>query len=61
MEQFIIPIPGGNSATISVPKGLAAEDWDMVKAMLDAYIQRLQSKAKKAEALAATNTGGTGQ
>ena len=49
IEEFIIPIPGGQSAVIRVPKGLEAEDWQMVKTMLDSYIQRMQAKAAKAK------------
>lgn len=44
-EEFSIPIPGKESAKIIIPKGLEAEDWDMLKDMLDAYISRLRKKS----------------
>ena len=43
-ERFTIPIPGKESATITVPKDLTAEDWDMLTIMLGAYIKRLQAQ-----------------
>lgn len=45
IEEFSIPIPGKDSAKIIIPKGLEAEDWDMLKSMLDAYISRLRKKS----------------
>lgn len=42
IENFTIPIPGKSSASISVPKNLTAEDWNMLKIILEAYIKRLQ-------------------
>lgn len=47
-EEFSIPIPGKESAKIIIPKGLEAEDWDMLKDMLDAYISRLRKKSMTA-------------
>lgn len=44
-EEFSIPIPGKASAKIIFPKGLEAEDWDMLKVMLDAYIKRLRKES----------------
>lgn len=48
VEEFSIPIPGKPSARIIFPKGLEAEDWDMLKAMLDAYIKRLRKESASA-------------
>lgn len=47
-EEFSIPIPGKASAKIIFPKGLEAEDWDMLKVMLDAYIKRLRKESMHA-------------
>jgi hypothetical protein len=47
-EEFSIPIPGKASAKIIFPKGLEAEDWDMLKIMLDAYIKRLRKDSADA-------------
>lgn len=44
IEKFVIPIPGKQSAVISVPKNLDDSDWGMLTTMLDAYIKRLQRK-----------------
>ena len=41
-ETFQIPIPGKESASIKIPKGLENEDWEMLKEMIDAYISRLK-------------------
>jgi outer membrane protein OmpA-like peptidoglycan-associated protein len=49
-EEFSIPIPGKASARIIFPKGLEAEDWDMLKLMLDAYIRRLRKESLSAAA-----------
>lgn len=39
--RFQIPIPGDKgTATIVLPKSLDADDWQMVKLMLDAYVGR---------------------
>ncbi|MEM9744373.1 MAG: hypothetical protein AAF918_16955 [Pseudomonadota bacterium] len=43
--SFQIPIPGKDHATITVPKGLEVQDWDMLKVMIDAYIKRLRKEA----------------
>ena len=39
--RFRIPIPGKREVVITVPTDIDAEDWAMVKIMLDAYVQRL--------------------
>ncbi|WP_078119615.1 hypothetical protein [Thiosocius teredinicola] len=44
IESFVIPIPGKDSATISVPKGLDDSDWQMMSSMLDLYIKRMQER-----------------
>lgn len=43
-ETFQIPIPGKESAQITVPKGLKDKDWEMLKVMIDAYISRLKEE-----------------
>ena len=43
MEVFMIPIPGKKPARIQIPKDLNDHDWQMLKTMLEAYIERLQS------------------
>lgn len=40
VERFSIPIPGKPSAVIIVPKGLDADDWDMLNEMMGTYIKR---------------------
>lgn len=40
VETFSIPLPGKPSATIIVPKGLDADDWDMLSEMMATYIKR---------------------
>ena len=40
VERFSIPLPGKPSATIIVPKGLDADDWDMLNSMMATYIKR---------------------
>jgi len=40
-ERFQIPIPRKKSVTISVPRDLTSEDWDMLKDILSTYIKRL--------------------
>jgi len=47
MERFQIPIPGKASATITIPKDLEPEDWNMLETMFKAYIARLQASQKK--------------
>ena len=42
VDTFQIPIPGKDSAVITIPKGLTDQDWEMLKIMLDAYINRLK-------------------
>ncbi len=39
-ESFLIPIPGKESAQVIVPKNLDAKDWEMLKSMFEAYIER---------------------
>lgn len=46
-ERFVIPIPDKSSATITVPRDLDADDWVMVKTMLETYITRMQSRRAK--------------
>lgn len=41
--RFEIPIPDKDSAIIVLPRDIEDQDWDMVKAMLDAYVKRLTS------------------
>jgi hypothetical protein len=41
-ERFQVPIPNKPAATITIPKDLTAADWTMLKAMIEAYIARLQ-------------------
>ena len=45
IDQFSIPIPGKSSASISVPKGLDADDWEMLEAMIKQYIARLRKQS----------------
>lgn len=40
VEKFSIPLPGKPSATVIVPKGLDADDWEMLKAMMETYVKR---------------------
>ena len=47
MEIFMIPIPGKKPARIQIPKELNDHDWQMLKTMLEAYIERLQSQTEK--------------
>jgi len=42
VERFTIPIPGKTPATITVPRGLDADDWEMLSAMIGTYINRLR-------------------
>ena len=41
IAKFRIPIPGKRGVVIAVPTDIDEADWTMVKAMLDAYVQRL--------------------
>lgn len=45
-ERFVIPIPGKGNTTIVLPKSIDADDWEMVKIMLDAYVGRLVKSGK---------------
>jgi hypothetical protein len=45
VDQFSIPIPGKAAALISVPKGLDADDWEMLEAMIKQYISRLRKQS----------------
>ena len=52
--RFQIPIPDKGDAIIILPKSVNADDWEMVSAMLDAYVKRLtkqngQTSQQKAE------------
>jgi hypothetical protein len=44
-DRFSIPIPGKAAAQISVPKGLDADDWEMLEAMIKQYIARLRKQS----------------
>ena len=54
-EQFTVPIPGKPAAIITVPKGLDAEDWEMLSQMIGMYIKRLQRR----QALRGSSEGDT--
>ena len=41
--KFNIAIPGKKPATIYIPSDIDEDDWEMVKIMLDAYVNRLTS------------------
>jgi hypothetical protein len=58
-EEFSIPIPGKASAKIIFPKELEAEDWDMLKVMLDAYIKRLRKENAGAPTATHSRVGNT--
>jgi hypothetical protein len=49
VDQFSIPIPGKAAATITVPKGLDADDWTMLEQMIKQYIERLRKLAQREE------------
>lgn len=40
VERFEIPIPGKKSFTVTVPKDLDADDWEMLQSMISVYIKR---------------------
>ena len=42
LVKFVFPIPEKGAATILIPGGLMSEDWEMINAMMAAYIQRLR-------------------
>ena len=44
VQKFQIPIPGKPSAVFIIPKNLEQGDWEMLTAMLNAYIARLQKQ-----------------
>jgi hypothetical protein len=42
VERFSVPIPGKESVTITFPKQLDREDWEMAKQFIEAYVSRLK-------------------
>lgn len=41
-DKFSIPIPGKDSVTITFPKDIDREDWEMAKGFIEAYVSRLK-------------------
>ena len=46
--RFQIPIPDKGDALIILPLAIDVDDWTMVKAMLEAYVNRLMKTVKVA-------------
>jgi hypothetical protein len=46
MVRFAFPIPGKQSANIYVPAEITEDDWNMIDAMVAAYIQRKEKTIK---------------
>ncbi len=42
LDQFSVPIPGKESATLAFPKDLDKDDWEMLKGFMEAYMKRLK-------------------
>jgi len=49
LENFSIQLPGHLAATLSIPKSLSEEDWQMLSGMIDLYIKRLNERFRKNE------------